>query len=139
MAVAAAVTGSFSLPGASLRFLYVGAGGIVVGLAIGWLLGELRRHIHDPEVENTISLLTGYAAYLPAEHLGVSGILAVVATGLYLGRGGPRIVAGGTRVQNRGMWGVVVFALEGVIFLITRPALRTHFGRFTGSLSCVVA
>src|SRR5207249_1583762 len=86
MAVAAAVTGSFSLPAASLRFLYVGAGGIVVGLAVGWLLGELRRHIHDPEVENTISLLTGYAAYLPAEHLGVSGILAVVATGLYLGR-----------------------------------------------------
>src|SRR5205807_547508 len=78
MAVAAAVTGSFSLPAASLRFLYVGAGGIVVGLAVGWLLGELRRHIHDPEVENTISLLTGYAAYLPAEHLGVSGILAVV-------------------------------------------------------------
>src|SRR5207237_1043487 len=93
MAVAAAVTGSFSLPAASLRFLYVGAGGIVVGLAVGWLLGELRRHIHDPEVENTISLLTGYAAYLPAAHLGVSGILAVVATGLYLGRVGPRVVA----------------------------------------------
>src|SRR2546430_8505769 len=97
MAVAAAVTGSFSLPAASVRFLYVGAGGIVVGLAIGWLLGELRRHIHDPEVENTISLLTGYAAYLPAEHLGVSGILAVVATGLFLGRVGPRGVAGRTR------------------------------------------
>src|SRR5881396_4246437 len=83
MAVAAAVTGTFSLGAASMRFLAVGAGGIVVGLAVAWLLAQLRRRIHDPEVENTISLLTGYAAYLPAERLGVSGILAVVATGLY--------------------------------------------------------
>src|SRR5213082_3013536 len=132
MAVAAAVTGSFSLPAASLRFLYVGAGGIVVGLAVGWLLGELRRHIHDPEVENTISLLTGYAAYLPAEHLGVSGILAVVATGLYLGRVGPRVVAADTRVQNSGMWDVVVFALEGLIFIITGLALRPILGGWSG-------
>src|SRR5439155_896629 len=78
MAVAAAVTGSFSFTQASGRFLLVGAGGIAVGLAVAWLLGLVRRRIHDPEVENTISLLTGYAAYLPAEHLGVSGILAVV-------------------------------------------------------------
>jgi CPA1 family monovalent cation:H+ antiporter len=132
MAVAAAVTGTFSLPAASLRFLYVGAGGIVVGLAVGWLLGALRRHIHDPEVENTISLLTGYAAYLPAEHLGVSGILAVVATGLYLGRVGPRVVAADTRVQNAGMWDVVVFALEGLIFIITGLALRPILEGWTG-------
>ena len=132
MAVAAAVTGSFSLPAASLRFLYVGAGGIVVGLAVGWLLGELRRHIHDPEVENTISLLTGYAAYLPAEHLGVSGILAVVATGLYLGRVGPRVVAADTRVQSSGMWDVVVFVLEGLIFIITGLALRPILGGWSG-------
>src|SRR5207302_10246394 len=59
MAVAAAVTGSFSLSAATGRFLVVGAGGIVVGLAVGWLLGELRRHIHHPGVGNPISLLTG--------------------------------------------------------------------------------
>src|SRR2546427_3508291 len=85
VAVAAAVTGTFSLVHAGLRFLLVGAGGIVVGLAVGRLLGAVRRHIHDPEVENTISLLTGYAAYLPAERLGGAGILAGVAPGLYLG------------------------------------------------------
>src|SRR5256884_6499881 len=119
MAVAAAVTGSFSLSAATGRFLVVGAGGIAVGLAVAWLLAAVRRHIHDPEVENTISLLTGYAAYLPAERLGVSGILAVVATGLYLGRVGPRIVAADTRVQNVGMWDVGGFALEGLIFIIT--------------------
>jgi len=139
MAVAAAVTGTFSLATAGARFLLVGAGGVAVGLAVGWLIGQVRRHIHDPEVENTISLLTGYAAYLPAEHLGVSGILAVVATGLYLGRVGPRIVAADTRVQNSGMWDVVVFALEGLIFIITGLALRPILGSLSGPFARYVA
>ena len=132
VAVAAAVTGSFSLSAATGRFLVVGAGGIAVGLAVGWLLGAVRRHIHDPEVENTISLLSGYAAYLPAEHLGVSGILAVVATGMYLGRVGPRVVAADTRVQNSGMWDVVVFVLEGLIFIITGLGLRPILSGWRG-------
>jgi Na+/H+ antiporter len=132
MAVAAAVTGTFSLGQAGMRFLFVGAGGIAVGLAVGWLLAAVRRHIHDPEVENTISLLTGYAAYLLAEHLGVSGILAVVATGLYLSRVGPRVIAADTRVQNSGMWDVVVFVLEGLIFIITGLALRSILGGWSG-------
>src|SRR5207244_13232391 len=67
MAAVAAVTGTFSMVHAGPRFLLVGTGGIAVGLAVGWLLGAVRRRIHDPEVENTISLLTGYAAFLPAE------------------------------------------------------------------------
>ena len=124
VAIAAAVTGTFSLMAASWRFLWVGAGGVLVGLGVGWLLGAVRRHIHDPEVENTISLLSGYAAYLPAERLGVSGILAVVAMGIYLGRVGPRFVAADTRVQNTGMWDVAVFLLEGLIFILTGLALR---------------
>src|SRR2546422_3724087 len=132
MAVVAAVTGTFSMVHAGPRFLLVGAGGIAVGLAVGWLLGAVRRRIHDPEVENTISLLTGYAAYLPAERLGVSGVLAVVATGLYLGRVGPRFVAADTRVQNVGMWDVVVFALEGLIFIIIGLALRPILGGWSG-------
>src|SRR5437867_8641952 len=135
MAVAAAVTGAFSFTQASGRFLLVGAGGIAVGLAVAWLLGLVRRRIHDPEVENTISLLTGYAAYLPAEHLGVSGILAVVATGLYLGRVGPRFVAADTRVQNVGMWDVVVFALEGLIFIVMGLSLRPILGSLGGALA----
>src|SRR2546428_8620605 len=132
MAVAAAVTGTFSFVHAGPRFLLVGAGGVVIGLAVGWLLGTVRRHIHDPEVENTISLLTGYAAYLPAERLGVSGILAVVATGLYLGRVGPRFVAADTRVQNVGMWDVIVFVLEGLIFIVTGLALRPILAGWSG-------
>src|SRR2546428_624766 len=135
MAVAAGVTGSFSLPAATGRFLVVGAGGVAVGLAVAWLLAAVRRHIHDPEVENTISLLTGYAAYLPAERLGFSGILAVVATGLYLGRVGPRFVAADTRVQSSGMWDVVVFVLEGLIFIVMGLSLRPILGSLGGALA----
>src|SRR5437870_5128371 len=139
MAVAAGVTGSFSLPAATGRFLVVGAGGVAVGLAVAWLLAALRRHIHDPEVENTISLLTGYAAYLPAERLGVSGILAVFAMGIYLGRVGPRFVAADTRVQNVGMWDVVVFVLEGLIFVLTGLALRPIVEGLTGAAALELA
>src|SRR5881296_480583 len=139
VAVAAAVTGTFSLVHAGLRFLLVAAGGIAVGLAVGWLLGAVRRHIHEPEVENTISLLTGYAAYLPAERLGVSGILAVVATGLFLGRVGPRLVAEDTRVQHVGMWDVVVFVLEGLIFILTGLALRPIVEGLTGAAALELA
>jgi CPA1 family monovalent cation:H+ antiporter len=139
VAVAAAVTGTFSLMGASGRFLVVGAGGVVVGLAVGWLMGAVRRHIHDPEVENTISLLSGYAAYLPAERFGVSGILAVVAMGVYLGRVGPRFVAADTRVQNAGMWDVVVFVLEGLVFVLTGLALRPVLEGLTGAAALELA
>lgn len=139
MAVAAAVTGTFSLAQASLRFLGIAAGGVAVGLAVGWLLGAVRRHIHDPEVENTISLLSGYAAFLPAEQLRVSGVLAVVATGMYLGRLGPRIVAADTRVQNIGMWDVVVFILEGLIFILTGLALRPILENLSGAAALDLA
>ena len=139
IAIVAAVSGAFSLVDASLRFLVVGAGGVLVGMAIGWLLARVRRHIHDPEVENTISLLSGYAAYLPAEYLGVSGVLAVVALGIYLGRVGPRFVAADTRVQNVGMWDVVVFVLEGLIFILTGLALRPIIEGLTGGAALELA
>ncbi len=139
VAVAAAVTGAFSLMGAAGRFVIVGTGGVLVGLAVGWLLATVRRRIHDPEVENTISLLSGYAAYLPAEHFGVSGILAVVAMGIYLGRVGPRFVAADTRVQNAGMWDVVVFVLEGLIFILTGLALRPIVEGLTGAAALELA
>src|SRR5207244_2855533 len=121
------------------RFVIVGTGGVLVGLAVGWLLAAVRRRIHDPEVENTISLLSGYAAYLPAEHFGVSGILAVVAMGIYLGRVGPRFVAADTRVQNAGMWDVVVFVLEGLIFILTGLALRPIVEGLTGAAALELA
>ncbi|HKC46894.1 MAG TPA: Na+/H+ antiporter [Gemmatimonadales bacterium] len=124
MAVAAVVTGAFSLGGAGLQFLRVGSLGVAVGFAVGWLVRLLRQRIHAPDIEATISLLTPFAAFLPAEALGVSGVLAVVTTGLYLARLGPRLVAPDTRLQTEGMWGVVAFVLEGLTFIFVGLELR---------------
>jgi monovalent cation/hydrogen antiporter len=119
MAVAAAVAGAFSPKEAALRFLLNGAGGVLVGLAVGWGIGWVRLHVGNaPVVENTISLLTPFAAFIPAERLGVSGVLAVVAVGLYLGRHGPRIVSPETRVLAQSMWQMVTFLLEGLVFIL---------------------
>lgn len=124
MAVAAVVTGSFSLGTATLEFLRVGTLGVAVGLGVGWLIGKLRQRIHAPEIEATISLITPFAAFLPAEAVGVSGVLAVVTTGLYLARLGPRILAPDSRIQTEGMWGVVGFVLEGLTFIFVGLELR---------------
>jgi len=134
MAVGAVVTGTSSIDGAWWKLLRAGAGGVAVGLAIGYAIGWIRLKIgRAPVVENTISLLTPFAAYIPAERLGVSGVLAVVAVGLYLGRAGPRIVSPQTRIQATGMWQVVSFLLEGLVFILiglelplVLEALRVH-------------
>lgn len=128
MAVAAVVGGTFSLGAASLAFLRVGTLGVAVGLVVGVFVGWLRQRIHAPEIEATISLLTPFAAFLPAEALGVSGVLAVVTTGLYLARLGPRILAPDSRIQTEGMWGVVGFVLEGLTFIFVGLELRQVLG-----------
>lgn len=117
MALAAAVTGLFSIADAAMRFALVGIGGVVVGLAVGWLAARARRRVDDPPVQITLSLLTPFAAYLPAEALGVSGVLAVVTTGLYIG-GSSLGLSPGTRLQALAVWEVVVFLLNGLIFIL---------------------
>ena len=132
IAVAAVVTGTFSLWEAGLQFVVGAAGGISGGLAVGWAVLWARRHVsEDPSVQNTISLLTPFAAYLLAEELPpylwhellhlpgdlhFSGVLAVVATGLYLGRRGPFFISAETRLQGYAFWELVTFLLNGLIF-----------------------
>jgi Na+/H+ antiporter len=106
------------------HFLVVGVGSVGIGLAVGWAIAGLRRHLSDPPVESTISLLTGFAAYLPAYALHLSGVLAVVTTGVYLGRVGPRIVSSRTRLQTQEMWAVVTFLLNGLLFILIGLQLR---------------
>jgi Na+/H+ antiporter len=118
VAVLAAVTGAFSPVQAIGSFVLVAVGGVAVGLAAGWVVARLRRPLHDPPVEITISLLTPFAAYLPAEVLGVSGVLATVAGGLYLGRQAPSLMEADTRVQGRAVWETLVFLLDGLVFVL---------------------
>jgi Na+/H+ antiporter len=118
VAVAAAVAGTFSLLDASLEFLLATVGGAVLGLAVGWVIGEVRRRLDDPPTEITISLITGYVAFLPAERLHLSGVLAVVAAGLYLGWRGPELSSPATRLQTFALWDVVTFLLNATLFVL---------------------
>jgi NhaP-type Na+/H+ or K+/H+ antiporter len=85
VAVAAAVGESVSGGHTVLTFFGDAAGGIAIGLAVGWVIAEVRRRVNDVNTELTISLFSAYGAFVPADQLGVSGVLAVVAAGLYLG------------------------------------------------------
>ena len=119
MAVAAVVAGGFALGEAAVGFAWSAAGGLGVGLAVGAGIAWVRRRIGKaPVVENTISVLTPFAAYIPAERLGTSGVLAVVAVGLYLGRRAPRLISPETRTQSTAMWEMFSFFLEGLIFIL---------------------
>ena len=118
VAVTAAVTGSFSLPGAVLEFVLYGIGGTAIGLVVGWTISRLRHRIGDPLVEITVTLFTPYAAYIPAEELGVSGVLAAVAAGLYLGWRNPVTTAPRSRLQAFGLWNVLPFLLNSVLFIL---------------------
>jgi len=117
-AVVAVATGSFSLAKASGQFFIVGIGGILLGLAVGWLAERFHERVDDAPIEITVSLLTPFAAYLPAEHLGVSGVLAVVTAGLYLGRRMPEILTFRTRLQGGPVWDMVEFLLTGFVFIL---------------------
>ena len=98
VAVVAAVSGTFSLWHAGVDFVLVVTGGIVVGLCVGWVVRQVRRRIDDPPVEVTISLLTGYFAFIPADLLHVSGVVAVVTAGVYLGWHTPELTSPDSRL-----------------------------------------
>ena len=88
------------------------------------MISEVRRRIEDPPVEITISLLTGYAAYLTAEEIGVSGVLATVAAGLYVGWRGPLIASASTRVSGFAVWEFGVYLVNAVLFVLIGFQLR---------------
>ena len=97
----------------------VGAvGGVLVGLAVGWVVRQARRRLDDPPVEITISLMTGYFAFLPAEVLGVSGVLAAVTAGVYLGWHTPELTTAEVRLQGDAVWEIGTFVLNAVLFVL---------------------
>ena len=122
-ALAALVAGTFSLRAAAVNFVLVAAGGLGLGLLAAYLVGRLRdwlirSHNSDPLIEITLSLLTPYAAYLAAEPLGISGILAVVAAGLYSGWRDPVRMDAVSRQTAWTVWQTVLFWLNGLAFVL---------------------
>jgi CPA1 family monovalent cation:H+ antiporter len=119
IAVAAAVSGTFAVSDAAPAFVLASIGGVAIGLAVGVvMLTTSRITMSVPVVANTFSLLTPFASFLAADLLGASGVVAAVATGIYVGRQVPRFVQPETRVQNEAMWGIANFLFESLIFIL---------------------
>jgi CPA1 family monovalent cation:H+ antiporter len=138
VAVAAVLTGSFSLWHAGFRLAVNAAAGIAIGLGVGYLVRQVRRRLNKPPLEITLALLTGYFAYLPADALHVSGVLAAVTAGIYMGWHTPELTTAQTRLQGDAFWEILVFVLNSALFILVGLQLhgivnRLH-GRSTGSL-----
>jgi Na+/H+ antiporter len=147
IALSAAAGMGFSLLDASWDFLWKAAGGIAVGLVVGWVIAWVRERLDDPLVENTIGLLSAYAAYVPAERLNVSAVLAAVTVGCYVGWQAPRIASPATRLQGFGMWDLLQFLLNAVLFVLVGLQLpvvldgldTTHWTTLLGYAAAVSA
>jgi CPA1 family monovalent cation:H+ antiporter len=123
-AVGAAVGGTFSLVDTSGRVVLNVIGGIAIGLAVGWLVRQVRRRIDDPPVEIAIAVLSGYLAYLPAAAAGVSGVLAAVTIGVYMGWYTPELTTERTRLSGDAFWEILVFLVNGLLFVLV--GLQLH-------------
>ena len=117
-AVAAVVTGSFSLVDAGADFVWMSVGGAFFGLLIGMGAAQLHRHLRDPAVEITLTILTPYIAYLPAERFGFSGVLAVVAAGLYIGHRSWEALGPESRLKRNTIWQLLDYLLNSIIFIL---------------------
>jgi monovalent cation/hydrogen antiporter len=117
-AIAALVTGTFSPGFAAARFVWAAVGGIGFGLLVGVVIRWVQSRLDDPPIQITISLVTPFIAYLPAERLHASGVLATVAAGIFLGWHSPLMISARTRLQVYAFWETVMFLLNGFVFII---------------------
>ena len=118
-AVAAVSAGVFSPGRAAGTFAIIVVGEIAWGLLVGWLMLRLRRWVRDPRIEITLSILTPFLAYWPPEYLGGSGVLATVTAGLYISWNGLRLISAATRLQGIFFWDLLIYLIEGMVFLVT--------------------
>jgi CPA1 family monovalent cation:H+ antiporter len=126
-AVVAITTGMFSLPEAAGTFVVIVAAELLFGAAVGWLSLRARHRARDPQVEITLSLITPYIAYWIPEHFGGSGVIATVACGLYMSWNGPLLISSATRLQGIFFWDLVIYLIEGLLFLLTGFQMRSLF------------
>lgn len=122
-AAAAVATGAFSLSAAAVELVLVACGGVIVGVAVAWAVGALRVGlkrvcVDDPTIQTILSILTPYAAYIAAERVDASGILAVVSAGLYAGWHDARNISIATRQRAWEVWEMLLFVFNGLVFLL---------------------
>jgi monovalent cation/hydrogen antiporter len=137
-AVVAVLTGTFSLGHATWRFVVDVVGGIAIGLAVGFVLRQIRRRLNHSPTEIAIALLSGYFAYLPAQAAGVSAVLAAVTVSVYVGWYTPELTNVQTRLQGDAVWSILTFLLNALLFglvgLQLRPILDSLSGHSAGTL-----
>ena len=124
VAVAVAVGDSVSVDHTVLTLFADILGGAAIGLAVGWAIAEVRKRVDDVTTELTISLFSAYGAFVPADQLGVSGVLAVVACGLVLGFRAPEIASPESRMQGFALWSILTFLLNATLFILIGLQLR---------------
>src|SRR5260221_7620905 len=132
-AVAAVLTGSFSLWHASWRFVVDVAGGVAIGLAVGFVLRQVRRCLNHSPTEIAIALLSGYFAYLPAQAAGVSAVLAAVTVSVYVGWYTPELTNVETRLQGDAVWSILTFLLNALLFGLVGLQLRPILDSLSGN------
>jgi CPA1 family monovalent cation:H+ antiporter len=118
VAVAAAVGETVSAGHTILQFLVDVGGGVAIGFAVGWVIATVRKRVTDLNTELTISLFSAYGAFVPADLLGVSGVLAAVVCGVYLGFRAPEIASPESRMQADGLWSILTFLLNAALFIL---------------------
>ena len=128
-AVTAAVAGAFSFWDASWRLVVSVIGGVAVGLAVGHLVRAVRRRVDHTPTEVAIALLSGYLAYLPATAMGVSGVLAAVTIGVYMGWYTPELTTVNTRLSGNAFWELLVFLVNALLFALVGFQLHTIASR----------
>lgn len=134
-AVAATVTGSFELFDALGTFVWTAFAGIAIGVGVGVVIAAIRRRVEDPPTEITLSLLTPYFAYLPAEALGASAVLAAVTTGVWMGWRSPALISPTTRIQAYAFWEILVFVLNAALFVLVGLQLPAILDRIVEQYS----
>ncbi len=118
------IAGSVTLAEAGVDFLRAAIGGIVVGVAVAWVLARIRKAVRDTTTDTALSFMAPWLAYLPAEVIHASGVLAVVVTGILLGHKAPLIQSAQSRTAERLNWTTIQYLLENAVFLII--GLQAH-------------
>ena len=118
LALAAVAGTALSAPETVGKFVLVAAGGIAIGFAVGWVLAHLRIAANEPSIDVVLSVLTPFAAYVPAEKVGASGVLAVVTAGVYIGTRSLELSEAGGRLRTVAFWQASEFLLNSLLFLL---------------------
>jgi CPA1 family monovalent cation:H+ antiporter len=138
IAIGAVATGSFSVVHGIGTFAFEVVAGTAIGLIAAWATLRVRRPIRDPHVVLAATLLTPFIAYIPADAVGASGVLAAVAAGLYTGAQAPEGTPAATRLQLRSFWELLVFLLNAVLFLLIGMQLPHVLDAIRGGLSAAL-